>query len=206
MGTAGGHAGVLLAAGRSRRMGSTKQLLPVPTPAGTMPMVCASFDLLAAHAGAGMVVVSGHDAPLVRAALAPRRFVEVASDPDADMLVSVKVGLAAALSGLHCRSAVWLHLADVPLARPTTLDRLHAAYEAQAGTVAALPEHDGHGGHPALIPYCVARLILMWTGDGGLRAFWREHADLRVRVPVDDPGVVRDLDTPEAYRDALGGT
>lgn len=205
MGTACGHGGVLLAAGRSRRMGSTKQLLPVPTASGQSPMVCASFDLIAPRADAGMVVVTGHDAPLVRGALAPRRFVEVASDPDADMLTSVKVGVAAALAGLGCRSAVWLHLTDIPLVRPATLDPLRDTYDQHAGRVAIMPEHEGHGGHPALIPYSVARLILMWTGDGGLREFWRAHAELRVRVPVDDAGVVRDLDTPEAYRDALRG-
>jgi len=38
---------------------------------------------------------------------------------------------------------------------------------------------------------------LAWTGDGGLRAFWREHPELMVRLEVEDPSTVRDYDRPE---------
>jgi molybdenum cofactor cytidylyltransferase len=202
------HAGVLLAAGRSRRMGTAKQLLGVPAPGGgsePVPMVCASFDVIAPWCDGRVVVVLGHEADAVRTALGARRFVGVPTDPDADMMESVRAGLGAAIDRFPEAGAMWLHLVDVPFVRAGTLTAVSAAFEAHGGRVGVMPDHGGRGGHPALIPRAVAQEIMRWNGAGGLRAFWTEHPGLRLRLAVDDPGVVRDLDTPEAYREAMGG-
>lgn len=194
-------AGVLLAAGRSRRMGSTKQLLPVPDPFGDggAPMIVRSFDLLAGVCGGRIVVVMGHDAEAVAAALEPRSFTRAASDPDADMLVSVRAGLSRAADAFPGARAYWLHLADHPFVRSETLEAVLAEFESRAGRVAVLPTHGGRGGHPALIPAGLVADILSWRGEGGLRAFWLRHPERIARVEVNDPGVIHDLDTPQQY-------
>lgn len=194
--------GVLLAAGRARRMGRTKQLLPIETTSGaTMPMVAAAFDLLAPYCNERVVVVTGHEAAAVAAALAPRRFVQAASDPEADMFHSVKIGLERARHAFPTTTACWIHLADHPFVRPDTARELFRAFD-EAGDRAVMPEHLGRGGHPAIIPARVVDEILAWDGDGGLRAFWLAHANRCRRLPSNDPGTVRDIDTPEDYRHA----
>lgn len=193
-------AGVLLAAGRSRRMGRTKQLLTVTSAGGArVPMVAAAFDLLAQVCTDGVVVVTGHDADAVTRALVPRTIVAVASDPDADMLVSVKAGLGAARRAFPRATAVWLHLADHPFVDAATLHVVARAFAEARGACAVMPVHAGRGGHPALIPAGLVDEILAWEGAGGLRAFWMERPDRCVRVEVTDAGVTRDLDTPEQY-------
>jgi molybdenum cofactor cytidylyltransferase len=197
-------AGVLLAAGRARRMGTTKQLLAVPTPAGgRVPMVVAAYDLLAPSCSEGVVVVTGHDAGGVVHALGSRAFLPVASDPDADMLVSVKAGLGAARRAFPRAGAVWLHLADHPFVDAATLRVVARAFADAHERRAVMPVHAGRGGHPALIPAGLVDEILTWDGAGGLRAFWVERPERCVRIEVPDPGVTRDLDTPEQYRQSI---
>src|SRR5690349_897446 len=98
--------GVLLAAGRSRRMGESKQLLPWH--GGTI--VSAAFDAIVPFCDR-MVVVLGHQAPLVSQALSPRRFDVVSTYPDAEMMVSIRAGLATAAKTPQA-VGVLLHPAD----------------------------------------------------------------------------------------------
>jgi molybdenum cofactor cytidylyltransferase len=194
--------GVLLAAGRARRMGAVKQILPVMTDSGSaVPMVAAAFDLLAPFCGDRVVVVTGHEAASVAAALSPRAFILASSDPDADMFHSVRAGLERARRAFPRASACWLHLADHPFVLPQTAAALRRAFDEDADR-AIMPEHHARGGHPAIIPARTVDEILAWNGDGGLRAFWLAHPDRRRRLACDDPGTIRDIDTPDDYRGA----
>ena len=93
---------------------------------------------------------------------------------------------------------------DHPQVAPDTIAALLEAW-ADHRELAVMPEHDGRGGHPVLVPPTLASMVGEWMGTGGLRRFWREHPECCLRVPVDDPGVVQDLDTPEAYEQARPG-
>src|SRR5690554_3115419 len=99
--------GVLLAAGRSGRMGRLKQLLPWPPVDGERPLVAAAFDAIA-PACCAMVVVVGHEADAVLAALGERTFQSARVESGAEMLVSVKAGLLAARA-IHPTADVLLH-------------------------------------------------------------------------------------------------
>jgi len=210
--------GILLAAGRSTRMGLNKQLLPWP-PGSTdgMTVAAASFDLLV-RVATQVVLVEGASPELLRAALLPRSFVPTAGAPDGEMLESLKLGLIAAdmlrRAELDARSALasaegtsnldlhrgWylLHLADHPAVRESTMVTLRAHALANPEGV-VIPEHDGRGGHPAFVPASWGSRILGWRGPDGLAGLWRSCADEVERVPLDDPGVRVDLDTPGEY-------
>ena len=205
--------GVLLAAGRSTRMGRLKQLLAWPLQGSvpisgseemgtdpfavpSKPLVAAAYDSIA-PACCAMVVVVGHEAEAVAAALGGRRFERVPVDPTAEMLASVKAGLAAARE-LHPTADVLLHPADHPQVRRETLDVLVATAAGAPGR-AVMPEFDGQGGHPVLIPAALVREIISYDGTGGLRQFWLDHSQRCVRLPVDDQGVVIDIDLPSDY-------
>lgn len=178
-------------------MGRTKQLLPWPPgEEDAKPLVAASFDAVSSACCATIVVV-GHEAEAVVAALSERRFAAVRVDADTEMFVSVKAGLAAARV-MHSTADVLLHPADQPLVARETIEALVEASAAHPGR-AVMPEYNGRGGHPVIIPAELVPRILAFTADGGLRQFWVEHAMQCMRIPVEDAGVVVDIDTPADY-------
>ncbi|HMQ30137.1 MAG TPA: nucleotidyltransferase family protein [Chloroflexaceae bacterium] len=187
--------GVLLAAGRSARMGQPKQLL---TWRGR-PLVRHAAETALASRLAGLVVVLGAEAPAVRAALAgmggPVQTVECA-DYSAGQAASLRCGLAA-LPG-SARAAVVL-LVDQPLVGPELLDRLIDAFEADPAALAVVPRYQGRRGNPALLAAGLFDELRELAGDTGARALLERHAG-RVRwLDWPDPAVLLDADTPEAY-------
>jgi molybdenum cofactor cytidylyltransferase len=192
-------AGVLLAAGRGRRMGRLKQLLPW----GETTVVAGAFDALAGHCGAGVVLVAGDDAERISHALAGREHELVRGDSDAQQLDSARLGLRCAL-GLPRVRHVFLHPADHPVIPVPVLDTLLD----QAGPeIALIPTYRGRGGHPVLIPAGLAASIVSLPADAatrGLRAYWESNPHLVQRVEFPDaPGLMIDLDSPDDYEAAL---
>ncbi len=190
--------GVLLAAGRSRRMGRPKLLLPWPAPDGPRAVIAAAFDAIAG-ACREMVVVGAADdetlAAAIAAALDERRFRPAIPQGD-EMIDSVRAGLLAARAIDH-DADVLLQPADHPDVAPGTLEALLA--DRRDDDTAVIPAYDGRGGHPVLIPSGLFGDILAYDGPGGVRQFWRDHPDRCRRLPVDDPAVVHDLDTPDQW-------
>jgi CTP:molybdopterin cytidylyltransferase MocA len=109
--------GILLAAGRGRRMGGNKQFHVVKTADGEKPLVAAAFDTIVPVCET-MFVVLGHRAEEVAAALGERKFEIVLSDPDAPMFESICLGLQAALSRIATPSGLQ-NPPPRPLPRPT---------------------------------------------------------------------------------------
>lgn len=194
--------GIIVAAGRGRRMGRTKQLLPWLDPRGRRPLVAAAFDSIA-PACAAMVVVLGHDPAQVRAALGDRTFHFVKSDPDAEMFASVRAGISRAQQ-LDPHASILLQLGDHPEVGRQTLETLRH-HQARAPRRALIPVFRSRGGHPVLIPPPVIASIVTFSDEGGLRRFWNLHPDSCLRIDVDDPTVVLDVDTPAQYARALRG-
>ena len=188
--------GVLLAAGRGGRMGRTKQLMPWPTAQGDKPLVAAAFDAVADLCDQ-MVVVLGHAAQAVAKALGHRRFHSAQSSADAEMFESIRAGLAKA-QRIDASAEVLLQPADHPEVQPATVQALIEA-RADHPRCAVMPVYNDKGGHPVLIPAEVIDRLLTASGKGGLRQYWRGHPDQCLRLAVDDPGVVRDLDTLDQY-------
>lgn len=185
--------GVVLGAGRGRRMGQTKQLLLWPTAGGAKPLLAAAFDSIA-NVCRDMVVVLGHEADAAAAALEDREFHRVTSDSDAEMFASVCAGLKVARQ-VDAEADALLHPGDHPAVTRKTLDAL-VRVGSNHRDCAIMPVYRGKGGHPVLIPARLFDRILGYDGHGGLRQFWKENSTLCLRLIVSDAAVVQDLDTP----------
>ena len=141
-----------------------------------------------------MVVVLGHEADAVAAALADRSFHRAESDPELPMFESIRAGLRAAHT-IDPSATIVLHPGDHPEVASSTLHAL-TDWSLQRPDHAIIPEHAARGGHPILIPPNIAAIILNSECLTGLAQFWLDHPELCHRLPVDDPSILRDIDTP----------
>jgi molybdenum cofactor cytidylyltransferase len=184
---------VVLAAGKSSRMGDNKLLLDFHG----MPLICHTVDHLLALKLPEVVVVLGHQAQQVRQALAGRavRFV-TAEDYATGMSASLKAGLAALPASLD---AAMILLGDMPLVSPVLLRRLIAAYNPLEGRSIVLPVHNGKRGNPVLWDRRFFKDMQKLAGDVGARHLIGEHADQVTEIAVEDSAVLQDIDTPQAY-------
>ena len=193
-------AALVLAAGASRRAGPTNKLLhPLARPgrAARVPMVRATVER-ALEAGADeTLVVTGHDAEAVGAAL-DGLDVRLVHNPAAasGMASSLVRGVSALAASARPADAVLVCLADMPLVRPDTLAALVAAWRAAPDAPAVVPVHGGRRGNPVLLGRTRFDDVLSLAGDVGARSLLR--GDGVLELDVDDPGVLVDHDTPEA--------
>ena len=185
--------GLILAAGRGRRMGRTKQLVSWPSSNGPKRLVAAAYDAIRPICD-DMIVVLGHDANAGAAALTDRPFHRASADPDAPMFESICSGLRVA-QAVDRSATVVLQPGDHPQVASTTLDIL-TDWSLQRPFKAIIPEYELKGGHPVLIPPRICSLLLQSDCTNGLGQFWLDHGELCHRVPVDDLTILRDIDTP----------
>lgn len=186
-------AAVLLAAGRSRRMGAFKPLLPF----GGVSVVEACVDALRGAGVAEVVVVVGHRGDEVRAALAHLHGVRFALNESAgsEMGVSVARGVES-LSGEA--AAALVALVDQPAVPPAEIRRLFDERR-RTGARLVVPEWRGRGGHPVLVDLAFREELLTLVPAEGLRALFDAHRAEVLRVPAGSPYVTRDMDTREDY-------
>jgi molybdenum cofactor cytidylyltransferase len=190
-------AAILLAAGRSRRMGAFKPLLPF----GAQTVIETCIDNLLAAGCDEVVVVLGHRAEEVRACVShlPVRFAfngEVGSE----MGVSIARGVEELTAGeAGAAGAVLIALADHPAVGAGEIVEVIAAHR-RTGARLVVPEWRGRGGHPVLVSLALRASLLNLDSAGGLRALFEAHAGEVLRVPVASGYVARDMDTWEDYR------
>jgi molybdenum cofactor cytidylyltransferase len=177
---------VLLAAGRGTRFeGGNKLLADVDGE----PMVRRAARTLLAADPEEAVVVLGHEADAVREALAGLDLSERRNEAYAEgQSTSVATGVAAARE--RGWDAAVFALGDMPFVDPDSIDALVAAYADGEGTVLA-PAYDGMRGNPVLFDATHFGALADVTGDRGGRDIIDEQGTL---VPVEDPGVRRDVD------------
>ena len=148
-----------------------------------------------------VLVVTGHRAAEVQAALAgrPVRFVS-ASDYADGLSASLRAGLAAVPASALAALVV---LGDMPLVTGGTIDRLIEAFDPDEGRTIVVPAHDGQLGNPVLWDRRYFPAMMALTGDSGARKLLRQHADAVTELGV-DATVLRDFDTPESLHDLDG--
>lgn len=184
---------VVLAAGRSQRMGTQKLLLPV----GGQPLIARIVDQALASRVEHVVVVTGSDGDRIAAALAGRPVTFVVNpDPRGEMLTSVRCGLAKLPP--ECTAAL-IVLGDQPGITAAVIDRLLTAFPASGRGIVA-PTMHGRRGHPLLVSLRYRDEILTQYDAIGLRGLLQRHPEDVLEVDVGTPGILEDLDTPEDYQ------
>ena len=188
---------LLLAAGRSRRMGGPNKLLAEVD--GT-PMVAHVARRLLASRARPIVAVLGNQADEVEAALG-KLPVEKIRNPEfaGGLSTSLKRGIAALPPDLD---GALICLGDMPLVTGRHLDRLIAAFNPLEGRAIIVPTRRGKRGNPVLWSKRFFPEMAELAGDVGAKHLIGKHAELVGEIEMDDDAILVDIDTPEAL-DAL---
>lgn len=186
-------AAIVLAAGRSSRMGERNKLLVEVDGA---PMIAHAIDALLATPVRPVVVVTGHDDDRVRAALAGREVIFVHNPRFAEgMSTSLRAGIGQL--GEDVDGAL-VCLGDMPRVRPAHLEALLGAFDPAGGRAICVPTWERRRGNPVLFARRFFAEMRVIEGDVGARALIEKHASAVCHVPMPDRGVTLDVDTPEA--------
>jgi molybdenum cofactor cytidylyltransferase len=190
-----GHriAGLVLAAGRSTRMGGPNKLLEE---INGKPLVRIVAEHALASRAKPVIVVTGHQRERVEHALAGLP-VTFAHNPDfADGLsTSLKAGIKAVPADAD---GAIVTLGDMPQVSATLIDRLIAAFDPERGALVVIPTIEGKRGNPVLWARRFFSDLLAVEGDVGARHLISGYAEAVTEVPVEDAAALTDVDTPEA--------
>lgn len=185
-------AAIVLAAGKSSRMGSNKLLEDL----GGVPLVAITVSAAKASPVETVVVVTGRDAEEVSRAVTPLGVATVHNPLYEEGLASsLRAGLDALPADID---AAVICLGDMPLVPAGAIARLIAAFNPAEHRSICIPVSGGQRGNPVLwgAQHFVALKSL--SGDKGARVLFDDFADQTVDVAVPDEGVLIDVDTPDA--------
>jgi len=186
-------AGIVLAAGQSRRMGKINKLL---ADIDGKPMTAHVVDAVITSAVSPVIVVTGHEPERLEEALAERdvRFIH---NPDyADGLsTSLRSGLA--LLNNDVDGAV-VCLGDMPSVNATHINRLVEAFDPASGHAIIVPTFKGKRGNPVLWHRRFFSQMSDVSGDVGARHLIGDNEDCLLEIAMDDDSILADLDTPAA--------
>lgn len=203
MSRASSFAGVILAAGESSRMGRDKALLPWPPPAGGVPVssetfLSAAIRSLSSATEFVVVVVGTNEGALAPIIYAQGASLTVNPDPGRGQFSSLQVGLREVLN--HGRDAAMVTLVDRPPVSSTTIQTLRAAFETAGPHIwAVVPEFSGKHGHPYLASREMIEAFLRVAATSSARDVEHAHQAHIQYVPVVDPLVALNINTPEDY-------
>ena len=184
---------VIVAAGRSSRMGDFKPMLNIGS-ISIAQRVVATFH----QAGVSKIVmVTGYNALQLERHLANSGLVFLRNEDYAStqMFHSAKIGLSYLRD--KCDRILFTPV-DVPLFTALTVTRL-----IESGAELACPVCEGSTGHPLMISAALVDTLLQDSGEGGLQGAISRCGVEMARIEVDDPGILHDADTPEDYRALL---
>ena len=196
-------AGVILAAGESSRMGTDKALLPWPPqvegkPVSTETFLSAAIESLMLATDFVVVVAGRNEAAVAPIAYANGASVVVNPEPSRGQFSSLQVGLHEVLN--RGRDAAVITHVDRPPVGPSTVQRLRDAFECAAANVwAVVPEISGKHGHPYLVGRELIEAFLQAPPTGSARDVEHRYQEHILYVPVEDPFVVLNINTPDDY-------
>ena len=191
-----GHniAALVLAAGRSTRMGAINKLI---AEIGGKPLVRIAAEQALASRAKPVIVVTGHERERVEAALAglPVRFVHNPEYADG-LATSLKTGIAAVPADAD---GVVVCLGDMPQVDAGLIDRLIAAFDPERGALVVVPTIDGRRGNPVVWSRRFFPDLMGISGDFGARHLIGSYAEAVVEIPVAGEAALTDVDTPESF-------
>jgi molybdenum cofactor cytidylyltransferase len=186
-------AAVVLAAGRSSRMGGPNKLL---AEIGGRPLVRIVVEAALGSRARPVLVVTGHQCERIEAALAGLAVKFVHNKDYADGLgSSLKAGIAALPPEVD---GVVICLGDMPQVDAVMIERLIDAIDPDKGALVAVPTVDGKRGNPVVWSRRFFPDLMSVEGDVGARYLIGRYGEAVTEVPVSDIGVLADIDTPQA--------
>jgi molybdenum cofactor cytidylyltransferase len=191
---------IILAAGRSTRMGGPNKLL---AELDGKPLVRIVTEQALASKAKDVIVVTGHQAAMVEAALKGLDVKFVRNPSFAEGLASsVKAGVAAVAG--EADGAV-VCLGDMPMISAQLIDHLIEAFSPDRGNLITVPVSDGRRGNPVLWSRRFFNELMTLDGDVGARHLIAKHGEAVAEVPVKGHAAFLDIDTPQALEAARRG-
>ena len=198
---------VVLAAGASTRMGRRNKLLQL---VDSVPMVVAVVQTALASRVDEVLVVTGEHRDRVEACLSglPVRLVW---NPDHAQGISTSLRVGASALPSRTQACV-VCLGDMPLVRPDHIDTLIGAFHTHRNDSDArhlnpgmifVPTWQGQRGNPVLWTVDLLPEVATLTADAGARVLIARHPGKVREVPVHAPGILDDVDTPEALQELI---
>jgi molybdenum cofactor cytidylyltransferase len=183
---------VILAAGMSSRMGEAKQLLRL----GENTLLGQVVENVRGSSVDEIVLVLGHAAETIKERVAIQSLKVVINEAYRQgMGTSLRAGLSALAADVD---AALIVLADQPFVRAATLDLLIDQYQ-QSNAQIVIPIYKGFRGNPVLLDRSVFSEVMALSGDIGCRAIFGNHLEGIVKVPVEDVGILLDLDSKDDF-------
>jgi molybdenum cofactor cytidylyltransferase len=180
---------IVLAAGTAYRMGRPKQLAHL----GGVPILVHVLRTVREAGLKDIIVVLGSSAEAIKKEVVLEGFGVVENSAyNQGISGSIKLGLSQVAIEA---GAVLILLADQPLVLSSTLSRLIAEY-GRSRPQAAIPTYQGRPGNPVLLDRSLFDKARQLKGDEGFRSILRDSQNV-IRIEVDDPGILLDVDTPE---------
>src|SRR5271155_175810 len=183
---------VILAAGTSSRMGEAKQLLRL----GEATVLNQVVNNVCGSRVDEIVLVLGHEAETIKQTIATKKLKIVVNESYREgMGTSLRAGLSALPSEVD---AALIVLADQPFVRSTTFDQIIDHYQ-QSNAQIVIPVYKGFRGNPVLLDRSVFPEVMALTGDIGCRAIFGNHLEGIVKFPVEDIGILLDMDSKDDF-------
>lgn len=186
-------AGIILAAGASKRMGVVKLLLPF----GSSALLERVIDNARRSMLDPIIVVLGHEAETIRRRI-NFKGTRIKLNPEyhTGQSSSLRVGIQ---SLPHDTDGAMFLLGDQPFVRSQTINCLINEFNEHASRL-IIPTYLGKRGNPVVVPRSVFHAAQQITGDTGLRVLFHTLREQIRKVEVSDPGIHLDVDTLEDYR------
>lgn len=189
-------AGIILAAGASSRMGSPKALLDYQGETFISRLVRVLSTVCDP-----VIVVLGYHAEQIAHEIGTKAHIVVNPAPERGQLSSLQTGLAAASPGAE---GILFLPVDCPTVAEGTVQRLALRFSQRQPEVQfVIPQFEGKHGHPVCFVRKLGDDILALPPTGQARDVVHAHIAHTEYIDVDDPGILRDVDDPEAYRKIL---
>lgn len=187
-------AGLILAAGTSTRMGRPKALLEFQGETFLDRLI----GIFAGHCDP-VIVVLGHQPELIRAGL--RRAGQATFVHNADYLQGQFSSLQCGLRAVppHTQGVLFTPV-DYPGIQPSTVERLVGQALARPAALLVIPRYQGRRGHPVCCARALVPEFLALPADSQAREVIHRHLEHTCYVEVEDPGILKDVDDPEAYQ------
>ncbi len=194
--------GVILAAGASSRMGTDKSMLLWPvdaTPSLRNTFLGGHIAALNPHCDLVIVVAGENESQIAPVVYSQGAFLIRNPAPELGQFSSLKIALQDVLT--RGRDSAVVSLVDRPPVQPATLAKLHAAFleASEEDAWGVVPEHDGVHGHPYFAGRDLIEAFLRAPLTITARDVMHSAIDHLRYIPVDDPHVGLNVNTPEHY-------